>query len=72
MSDVTGETRQRALTVRVEASNLDMRCDSSVHVLGVPSEIVPTLDAQIAIVDACPTPQAAEVRVAWSTQLVMG
>ena len=71
MIGVTGETQQRALTLTVEASNLDVQCGASVHVLAVPYEAVPTLGAQIAIVDACPTPQAAEVRVAWSTQLVL-
>jgi hypothetical protein len=71
MVGATGESQQRALTMRVEASNLDVPCGSSVHVLAVPHEVVPMLGAQIAIVDACPTPQGAEVRATWSTQLVL-
>jgi hypothetical protein len=70
LTDVTGDTEQRALTMRIEASNFDTQSGSSVHVLAVPFEAVPTVGAQIAIIDACPTPQVAEVRVSWSTQLV--
>ena len=44
---VTGETQQRALTLTVEASNLDVQCGSSVHVVAVPYEVVPPLGAQL-------------------------
>jgi RecB family exonuclease len=71
LTDVTGDAEQRALTIRIEASNFDTQSGSSAHVLAVPCEVVPTLGAQIAIIDACPTPQVAEVRVTWSTQLVL-
>ncbi len=71
MTGATGEREQRALTITVEASNLDTKSGSSAHVLAVPRQEVPVRGTQIAIVDACPTPQAGEVKVAWSTQLVV-